>query len=98
MKNRFFGDKKDYIKYGLLNILSTDYRAIGINWYLTDDHHGNQNYGHDLNYLNDENWQRRDPRIFELLKERVENGQRNVNYCRLDRVIPILLSIRSKRL
>jgi hypothetical protein len=89
MKNRFYGDKKDYIKYGLLDILSDDYRAIGINWYLTDDHHGNQDHGHDLNYLNDENWRLRDPRIFELLKERVKSRQRDVNYCRVDRVIPI---------
>jgi len=89
MKNRFYGDKKDYIKYGLLDILSTDYRAIGINWYLTDDHHGNQNFGHDLNYLNDKNWQLCDPEIFSKLKQRVENRQRNVNYCRIDKVIPI---------
>jgi hypothetical protein len=89
MKNRFYGDKKDYIKYGLLDILSADYRSIGINWCLTDDHHGNQNHGHDLNFLNDENWQRRDSRIFELLKQRVKNGQRSVIYCRIDRVIPI---------
>jgi hypothetical protein len=89
MKNRYYGDKKDYIKYGLLDVLAADYRSLGINWYLTEDHHGNQNFGHDLNYLNDNNWQNRDPRIFEKLKQRVENGQRNVNYCRLDKVIPI---------
>jgi hypothetical protein len=51
MKHRFYGDKKDYIKYGLLDVLSSGYRAIGINWYLTDDHHGNPNHGDDTRYL-----------------------------------------------
>ena len=89
MKNRYYGDKKDYIKYGLLDVLTADYRSLGINWYLTDDHHGNQNHGHDLTYLKDNSWERCNPRIFNLLKQRVENGQRNINYCRLDQVIPI---------
>ncbi len=56
MKHRFYGDKKDYIKYGLLNVLSSRYSAIGINWYLTPDHHGNQNHGNDTQYLDDEKW------------------------------------------
>jgi hypothetical protein len=36
MKNRFYGDKTDYIKYGLLDILTQEYDKVGINWYLTD--------------------------------------------------------------
>lgn len=40
MKNRFYGDVNDYIKYGMLDVLSKKYDSIGINWYLTDDRYG----------------------------------------------------------
>jgi hypothetical protein len=89
MKNRFYGDKKDYIKYGLLDILSSQYKSIGINWYLTDNRHGNQRHGKDTRYLDDENWRYYDPRIFLLLKYRVNNNQRDVRYCRMDGVVEI---------
>ena len=89
MKHRFYGDKKDYIKYGLLDVLSSGYRAIGINWYLTDNHHGNPNHGDDTRYLDDESWRYYAPRIFSSLKDRVKNHQRSVRYCRMDGVVGI---------
>lgn len=89
MKNRFYGDKKDYIKYGLLNVLSSRYKSIGINWYLTDDRHGNQNHGNDTRYLDDEKWSYYNQKIFKLLKERVSNDQRAVKYCKMDGVVKI---------
>ena len=89
MKHRFYGDQNDYIKYGLLNVLSSQYESIGINWYLTDDHHGKQNHGKLIGYLNDDKWRYYNPRIFHLLKHRVENNQRNVQYCRIDHVVEI---------
>jgi len=84
MKNRFYGDKKDYIKYGLLDVLSLQYSSIGINWYLTDDRHGNQAHGNDIRYLEDDNWTHYNPRIFSLLKNRVDNNQRNITHCMTD--------------
>lgn len=89
MKNRFYGDKKDYIKYGLLDVLSSEYKSIGINWYLTDDRHGNQRHGNDLGYLSDAAWSHCNPRIYPLLKERVNNNERAVKYCRLDAVLRV---------
>lgn len=89
MKDRFYGDKKDYMKYGLLNVLSCQYKAIGINWYLTDDDHGNQQHGNDIRYLEDKNWGHYAPKIFSQLKRRVSNGQRAVRYCRIDGVVEV---------
>jgi hypothetical protein len=91
MKNRFYGDKKDYFKYGLLDILSANYESIGINWYLTDDNHGNQKFGKDIGYLyNDQvNWKQYNSEIFDLLKKRVDNGDRMVKYCGEDNVVRI---------
>ena len=87
MKNRFYGDKKDYFKYGILDILSTQYKSIGINWYLTDDRDGNQLHGKDIRYLDDERWRRYNPRIYSLLKQRVENAERAIKYLKIDKVI-----------
>lgn len=87
MKNRFYGDRKDYIKYGLLDVLSSQYKSIGINWYLTDDRHGNQKNGNDIRYLEDDKWRHYNPQIFSLLKSRVNNNQRNIAYCMTDCVI-----------
>jgi hypothetical protein len=89
MKHRFYGDKKDYLKYGLIEILATKYRTIGINWYLTDDRHGKQKFGKDIKYLDDEKWESFEPRIYSLLSARVKNNQRNVSFCGFDRVLKI---------
>lgn len=88
MKNRFYGDVNDYIKYGILDILTKDYEALGINWYLTDDQHGNQNHGGNISYLNKvTEWRIYNPRIFPLLQQRVNKKQRNINFCKTDSVI-----------
>lgn len=89
MKNRFYGDVNDYIKYGILDILSEDYKAIGINWYLTDDRHGNQNHGNVMRHIEkEEKWKDYNPRIFSLLKKRVqaEADERKIKYCKEDKV------------
>ncbi len=89
MKHRFYGDKKDYIKYGLLKVLSSAYNAIGINWYLTNDDHGNKNHGNDIQYLNDESWGYYSPAIFSALKNRVKANQRNVGFCKTDGLVDV---------
>jgi hypothetical protein len=88
MKNRFYGDERDYFKYGLLDVLSSKYESIGINWYLTDDSYGNLNLGKKIGYLNKkEKWIHYNPKIFTSLRERVNNGQRMVKYCAIDNMI-----------
>jgi hypothetical protein len=87
MKNRFYGDKKDYFKYGLLDVLSYRYNSVGINWYLTDDGHGHRGHGNEIGYLSNENWRHYNQEIYDKLKNRVENRKRNVKYCKIDKLI-----------
>jgi hypothetical protein len=87
MKNRFYGDKKDYFKYGLLDILSANYESIGINWYLTDNNHGHQGHGRGIGYLDKDNWRHYNQEIFCKLKNRVKKGERNVENCKKDMVV-----------
>jgi hypothetical protein len=87
MKNRFYGDINDYIKYGILDILSNEYKSLGINWYLTDDKHGNQKHGNKTRYLDDDKWKNYHPRIFSLLKSRLKKQQRDISNCGTDSVI-----------
>jgi hypothetical protein len=89
MKNRYYGDKKDFIKYGLLDILSSKYHSIGINWYLTDDRHGNLRYGNDTRYLEEQRWRYCNPNIFDKLKKRVHTGERYIKYCKKDDVVKL---------
>jgi len=87
MKNRFYGDVNDYIKYGILDILSNYYNAIGINWYLTDDRHGKEGDGKiDLHITKEEKWKDFNPTIYYKLKDRLDLNQRNITYCRKDNV------------
>lgn len=87
MKNRFYGDKKDYFKYGLLDVLSCRYDSIGINWYLTDDNHGHQGHGNETGYLSQNNWRHYHPEIYDNLIIRVNNRQRSINYCKIDNLV-----------
>lgn len=87
MKNRYYGDKKDYFKYGLLDILYSRYASIGINWYLTDDSHGDMRFGMDINYLGEENWEYYNSDIFCKLGRRVFCNDRKIQYCKEDNVV-----------
>jgi len=97
MKNRFYGDVNDYIKYVILDIFAKQYAAIGINWYLTDDDHGKQNDGGRIEYLDKEDeWKDYNPRIFEQLKKRVEAGQRNISCCQQDKIVDFKYEFREQ--
>jgi len=87
MKNRFYGDVNDYIKYGILDILAKKYRSIGINWYLTDDQHGKKGDGNiDRHITKEEDWKDFNSIIYGKLKTRLQKGQRDIKYCRIDKV------------
>jgi hypothetical protein len=87
MKNRFYGDVNDYIKYGILDILSKKYKSIGINWYLTDDQHGGKSDGKiDHHITKEKAWRGFNSRIYGRLKNRLRLDQRNIKYCREDNV------------
>jgi len=87
MKNRFYGDVNDYIKYGILDILAKEYKSIGINWYLTDDQHGGKGDGKiDLHITKEKDWRGYNPKIYDKLKNRLQLDQRNIKYCGEDKV------------
>lgn len=76
MKNQYFGDIGDYGKYAMLRYLAKDGIKIGVNWYLTED--DNSNDGKFTSYLEKEDMRRYDSELFDILKQMVEEGKRNV--------------------
>ena len=67
MKNQYFGDVNDYIKYGLLRaIMSDGAGTLLIAWMLTPD--DSSQHGRRRSYLEDsDNWKPYDPPLFEGL-------------------------------
>ncbi len=71
MKNQYFGDVNDYLKYGLLRILTErgSIRAT-VCWMLTPDDGGGD--GRKLGYLaRPAKWRPHDPELYEFLRETV---------------------------
>lgn len=76
MKNQYFGDVGDFGKYGLLRYLASNGIRIAVNWYLTPDDGSND--GKHVTYLEKDEMQRYDPELFDILKEMLQAGQRDV--------------------
>lgn len=77
MKNQYFGDVGDYGKYAMLRYLAKDGIKIAVNWYLTMDDGSND--GKFTSYLEKEEMRRYDPELFDVLKEMVASGNRNIS-------------------
>ena len=80
MKNQYFGDIYDYIKYGLLRQLSCHGKvSTAICWMLTPNHEKRE--GHRVNYLREpDRWRCFDPAVFDCLRSAVlELKERNIN-------------------
>ena len=80
MKNQYFGDVKDYWKYGLIRALSGCGKLeTAVCWMLTPD--DERSDGGFLQYLAEpERWERFDPELFERLRELVAvQGRREVD-------------------
>ena len=60
----------------MLRYLAKDGIKIGVNWYLTED--DNSNDGKFTSYLEKEDMRRYDSELFDVLKQMVEEGKRNV--------------------
>ena len=74
MKNQYFGDINDYLKYGLLRaiIRASGLRTL-IGWMLTPDGPGTD--GQFVSYLeNPKKWAHHDPDLFRHLKEMLAQG------------------------
>jgi hypothetical protein len=79
MKNQYFGDLNDYLKYSLLRLLGGDGKVgMAVCWVLTEDDGGID--GRRVGYLAQPGtWQKYDPIVFDhLRKEVLDRGNRRV--------------------
>lgn len=73
MKNQYFGDVNDYLKYGLLRCFSHADWHIGVCWMLTPDDGSRQ--GRKTDYLSRGSaWRRHDPFLFDALNSTIGAG------------------------
>lgn len=89
MKNQYFGDIYDYIKYGLLRLFNEHGQVTtSVCWMLTED--GPRHDGHRIQYLQQPNkWSKFDPVLYWYLHEQViERGIRNVNIIEENNILP----------
>jgi hypothetical protein len=77
MKNQYFGDQTDYIKYGMLRSLAECGAQLGVHWTLTDDDGSSD--GSRTRYLKaPSDWRHYDPEIFDAICQRVDFGDRRL--------------------
>jgi hypothetical protein len=85
VNDQYFGDEKDYIKYGLLRCLVSSGLEVGICWMLTPDDSGPD--GRKTQYLLDpQAWRLHDPQLFDALADAV--------FLRAERRVSLLESMR----
>lgn len=77
MKNQYFGDVYDYIKYALIRRLNHGGEIpTALCWMMTPNDRTND--GRNNDYLNDpERWRGLDPEVFDLLKDAIEHNERD---------------------
>lgn len=89
MKNQYFGDIYDYLKYGLLRQLSCYGQvSTAICWMLTED--DGRRDGHRIDYLyQPEKWSKFDPALFKHLRRQIlERKLRNVRAIEERHLLP----------
>ncbi len=87
MQNQYFGDVKDYLKYGLLRCFSDAGWRPGICWMLRPDDGGSD--GRKIGYLEDAAWRQHDPQLFDSLKSAViTEGLRSISVVEANLFIP----------
>jgi hypothetical protein len=88
VKNQYFGDKNDYVKYGLLRVFAAGGKLkIGVCWMLTDgDATAHGNY---VRYLKQRSeWQHYDPHLFGCLDECLTRRVRDVSEAERLTLVP----------
>lgn len=88
MKNQYFGDVNDYIKYGLLRIIAGfGDLSVSVCWMLTPD--DGRSDGRFTSYLRQSaKWREFDPGLFVRLQDAVVRGRRDVRYAEQAGLIP----------
>ena len=88
MKDQYFGDLYDYIKYALLRRLSNEGEiAVGLCWMLTDADGSND--GHRIGYVDEyEKWRSLDPAVFDCLTGAIDRGERDTRIIEKSGLMP----------
>jgi hypothetical protein len=90
MKNQYFGDVNDYLKYGLLRCFANAGLRIGVCWMLTPD--DGRSDGRKIRYLSSPDlWRSYDPALFDILAEAVRRGSRRVGKVQTPTLFPTAL-------
>lgn len=77
MKDQYFGDINDYVKYGLLRCFNKAGLSIGVCWMLTRD--DGRSDGRKIQYLrNPDRWRAYDPQLFDHLAQALTNQPRSI--------------------
>lgn len=77
MKNQYFGDQTDYIKYGVLRHLEKIGFPLGVHWALTPD--DGTSDGSRVGYLTKHReWRHYDPVVYDGIVEALANGRRDL--------------------
>lgn len=87
MKNQYFGDINDYLKYGLLRCFANAGLRIGVCWMLTGD--DERSDGSKVKYLsNPEQWRRHDPNLFDDIAKAIQKQMRHVRQAQKPTFLP----------
>ena len=88
MKDQYFGDINDYLKYGILRCLAEAGWKLGVVWMLTPD--DGRSDGNKIKYLEPSTgWRRHDPALFDKLDQVVRvQKSRQVAHAEEDGLLP----------
>lgn len=87
MKNQYFGDINDYLKYGVLRCFVDAGLSIGVCWMLTPD--DARSDGRKIGYLfNPDKWRGFDPNLFDSLAEAIRKGSRRIRHFQKSELLP----------
>ena len=77
MKNQYFGDRRDYLKYSLIRALGCEL-SVAVCWLLTDDDQSKE--GGKTDYLcQPDKWRKYDPPVYDFLRGHVRPEERRVD-------------------
>ena len=87
MKNQYFADINDYLKYGLLRCFAEAGLRIGVCWMLTPD--DARSDGRKISYLSDpKRWRDFDPPLFDSLAAAIGKNSRRVRHFQNSDLLP----------
>ena len=78
MKNQYFGDRRDYLKYSLIRALGCELR-LAVCWLLTDDNPCTKEGGKTDYLCKPDEWREYDPTVYDFLRGHVRLEERRVD-------------------